>query len=246
MLTQNKPATFFLLCTVLFLVLWLTKKGPKKMSIALGPTPYGLTALCIDLRFQDEMQDFFDHYFGDNRFDNFILPGPGLALVGVESNYNAGTQAPTRQVPGGLASANYMTAWASVAVLARVIHGIVKLAIMDHEDCGYFANYFDGTRSMYYIDDSGTEQFYPSNVTYDSLTGRQQMQVSSYYLEQCKTLWATELFPTTNGPSDLTTAVGYSTASLGGTTMVGNVQIHSFFIYKNGTIIETGSPVVVS
>ena len=253
--TQNPYTAFFLGTTVFFLVLWLMRAKPRKMSTNLGAQPFGVTTLCIDLRFQDEMQEYFEGYFGNNRFNNYAIPGVGLALLG-SSSYNNAEATPAQTIsslsliPGALASANYMTAWASTMYISRILHSVTRIAIMDHEDCGYYANYFDGTRDMSYAVPDGEGGFSTftyaqgtSESNYNSLLGQRdkQMQVHSYYMEKSKYLWSQMLLPEI--PTDSTSigqAVGFNVPGVNFT----GVQIHTFYIYKDGRIIETGSPLV--
>jgi hypothetical protein len=142
-----------------------------------------------------------------------------------------------------------MTAWASTMYISRILHSVTRIAIMDHEDCGYYANYFNGSRDMsYVVSENGTftTQTYLSNTanaTYSNLLGQKdkQMQVSSYYMEKSKYLWSQLLLPQIpNTLTSIGSAVGFNVPGVD----FGGVLIHSFFIYKNGRIIETGEPLL--
>jgi hypothetical protein len=189
----NPTFVFFVSASIVFMVLWLTKKNDniiRIMSTDYASQPWAMAVSCIDLRFQDEMQAYFEKYFGNNRFDNFVIPGPGLALCGTNSEFNTLVDA-RAQNPGGLASSNYMQSFASTMVLARTIHTISRIAIMDHADCGYYGNYFNGVtpgRSMSAYTNGNTIITYNTNTSYNSLNSDQQFGVATYYMEQVKSL----------------------------------------------------------
>lgn len=247
---MNPAFVFFLSASIVFMVLWLTKKNDavvtRAMTTDLASQPWGLAVSCIDLRFQDEMQAYFEKYFGNNRFDNFIIPGPGLSLIGTSSVFNTLSDA-RAQSPGALASSNYMQAFASTAVLAKIIHTISRIAIMDHEDCGYYANYFNGLtsgRSMSAYTYGNAIITYGTNTSYNSLSPDQQFGVAAFYMEQAKSLWGTKLlYSATLAGSSLSSATSMTSAN---PTPLTGVLLHSFYVYRNGYISETFNPLTVT
>jgi hypothetical protein len=246
---MNPAFVFFLSASIVFMVLWLTKKNDavatRAMTTDLALQPWGLAVSCIDLRFQDEMQAYFEKYFGNNRFDNFIIPGPGLSLIGTSSAFNTLTDA-RAQNPGAIASSNYMQAFASTAALAKVIHTITRIAIMDHEDCGYYASYFNGLtagRSMSAYTYGNAIINYGTTTSYASLNTDQQFGVSAYYMEQVKSLWGTKLLYSATLQTN--SYLGSATSMTGAVPLTG-VMMHSFYVYRNGYISETFNPLTVT
>jgi hypothetical protein len=139
-----------------------------------------------------------------------------------------------------------MQAFASTMVLARTIHTISSIALMDHEDCGYYADYFNGTtsgRSMSALINGNTTITYNTSTSYTSLNPDQQFGVAAYYMEQAKSLWGRYLFySATNVP---TSHIATVTSITGGASLTG-VEIYSFFIYKNGFISQTLNPYTIT
>jgi hypothetical protein len=252
-LLANPGFVFFLSASIVFLVLWLTATGKtntviarRVMSTDYAGQPWGMATSCIDLRFQDEMQDYFEKLFGNNKFDNFVIPGPGLALIGTNSFFNTFDDQ-RAQSPGGFASSNYMQAFASTMVLARTIHTISSIVIMDHEDCGYYADYFNGTtsgRSMSALINGNTTITYNTSTSYTSLNADQQFGVAAYYMEQAKSLWGRYLF---YSATNVTTSHIHTVSSISNNApSLTGVQMYSFFIYKNGFISQTLNPYTIT
>jgi hypothetical protein len=175
------------------------------------------------------MNVFFNDTFGSTNYDNYIVPGVGLALDGI-TLYNL-----LGQDPGGLATENYMHAFASTVALAANLERIKKIALVDHEDCGYYANYFNGTRNMSFTS-NGIETH--TTLPYNDVN---QFHVSSYYMTKVKETWGA-LLPQLNNTSSLV----YDYAKLSSPTDFSGVTIRTFFAYKNGSVQEIGSAFTVS
>lgn len=220
---MDKVRIALFLTTLLFLFLWLLKKD-RDMSVAPVHTCTGFATSCMDYRFQNRMNVFFNDHFGSSNYDNYIVPGVGLALNGSNSFNETGL------IPGGLSTQNYTNAFASTAALAANLERIKRIVLVDHEDCGYYANYFNGTRNM-----SLTTNGVNTHTTrpYDEVS---QIQVSTYYLNQAKETWAT-LLPQLN---NITSTV-YQAAKLSSPIDFEGVTIRTFFAYRNNSVVEVGT-----
>ena len=86
---------------------------------------------CIDLRFIDEEQGFLMKKYGRDLYDSFVLPGASLALF--DRTWSA-----TILTESDLFDKSYYNAWCKTALIAKALHYIKKIAIVDHEECGYY------------------------------------------------------------------------------------------------------------
>jgi hypothetical protein len=238
-LLKDNPYIVLFFCTsVTFLVLWLTK-SLKKEYVGVTDKCVGQTTLCIDTRFQAPMQNYFKNYYATPYFNNYIVPGVTLALLGTQSSINptGGSTA----VGGGISTLNYMRAWVSSMAIARTLHSITSIAFMDHEDCGYFKAYFNGPNAMSYsnLSDPSIVGSWPGGKTYAQLTSVEQKQTHYYYLEQVKKLWGNGLLnSTTDNASGLMNFV--STGGFTSSQAFTGVELHTFYIDLKGNVDETG------
>lgn len=226
----------------MFLILFLTKEG-KEDDVKVGTTDkcVGQTTLCIDTRFQAPMQKHFKSVFGTPYFNNYIVPGVSLALLGTLTWNPSGATA----VGGGIASNHYMRGWVSSMAVARTLHSISTISFMDHEDCGYFKAFFSGTPGLSYttaVSPPYTPSSFASGQTYAALTSLQQKQVHTYYLEQLKVLYGNGLLNQTTGTTGaLMTDIGGTFVSSQNFT---GVTLRTYYIDLQGNINETGVPKV--
>jgi len=86
---------------------------------------------CIDLRFIDEEQGFLTKIYGRDLYDSFVLPGVGLAL------YDKYWQHDILET-GNLIDVGYYNSWWKTALIAKALHGIKTIVVIDHEECGYY------------------------------------------------------------------------------------------------------------
>ena len=224
----------------MFLILWATKEG-REEDVKVGTTDkcVGQTTLCIDTRFQAPMQKHFRSVFGTPYFNNYIVPGVSLALLGTTTWNPSGASA----VGGGIASLHYMRGWVSSMAVARTLHSISTISFMDHEDCGYFKAFFNGTPGISYttaLVAPFTGLSFASGQTYAALTSLQQKQVHTYYLEQLKTFYSNGILNnTTLTSTPLMTDIGGTFVSSRNFT---GVTLSSYYIDLQGNISEIGTP----
>jgi hypothetical protein len=116
--------------------------------------------------------------------------------------------------------------------LAKGIHDIRTVIIIDHEDCGYYSVYYNGTDHEI---PSEANTGASALTSYNDLTREQKFLLTSYTLEQVKTYYTTGL-----GRIDLTTTAGvdFPFSCLG-------IEIRTFYIYLGGRIVEVGQPAII-
>ena len=117
---------------------------------------------CMDLRFIDESQGFLTKKYGRDLYDSFILPGASFALF--DRNWS-GTSLDESQLIDKI----YYNAWFKTALIAKMLHNIKKIAIIDHEDCEYYKNLYVQknklpTEELSYIYDIDSKEKYTKMV----------------------------------------------------------------------------------
>jgi hypothetical protein len=238
---DNPYLTVFFGTTIMFMVLWLTRNVKRYDPVASSDKCVGQTTLCIDTRFQAPMQNYFRDYFATPYFNNYIVPGVSLALLGTSTIFNP-TGTPTA-VGGGINTLNYMRAWVSSMAIARTLHSISTIAFMDHEDCGYFKVFFNGGPGMSYSNLADPTQVFswPGGTRYSALTSVQQQQTHYYYLEQVKNLWSNGMLNRTTNSLDIYMADWTNAGTFQSSQGFTGVQLQTFYIDLNGNISKSGA-----
>ena len=101
--------------------------------------PRAFTVSCMDLRFVDEAHLLFETRYSRDCYDNYVVPGPGLAL------------APRADVDGDYSSLHdetFFAAFKKAWAFARKLHGATTIAITDHDGCGYYGVHMRGYQRM--------------------------------------------------------------------------------------------------
>jgi hypothetical protein len=125
--------TVLLVCAVIFLA--GLKLGSLKFiqttQYPLGGVQRAFCTSCIDMRFVDESNSFFQARYGDNAYDSYVVPGPALALYSVS---------------GGLFASDFRLAWTRALSISMLVNSSEVVTLLDHEYCGYFrASYTNKT-----------------------------------------------------------------------------------------------------
>ncbi len=90
---------------------------------------------CIDLRFVDTKISFLNDEFGLHSYDIFATPGPSLAL----SDPLDATDPQHALLPGYVSS--FSNAWRSGLEISQAVNSTTQVALLDHENCGFFNLY---------------------------------------------------------------------------------------------------------
>lgn len=97
--------------------------------------PLTFATTCYDLRFKDEEHGFLTKIYGKDLYDSFILPGTSLALF--DRNWSSKAYDEV-----SLIDKAYYNSWCKTLLIAKTIHNIKTIAIVDHEDCDYYKNIY--------------------------------------------------------------------------------------------------------
>jgi carbonic anhydrase len=95
---------------------------------------------CMDYRFIQSTADLLERLEYEKAYDYFILAGASLG-------YNAGPQ-------------DWRQTWLDHIHLAKQLHNIQEIIIVEHEDCGYYKQYY-GTNDTFGMHLYNVRQFVP-------------------------------------------------------------------------------------
>jgi carbonic anhydrase len=99
---------------------------PKHNVLVLG---------CMDLRLTDNLLDFLNFDNLQNRYDHVILAGTSLLCT--QKNKNLLKKDPATSY------ANWRQVFYDHLSVAKTLHGIEDVYIVEHQDCGAYKNFLD-------------------------------------------------------------------------------------------------------
>lgn len=98
-----------------------------------------LVLSCMDLRLTDNLVDFLEHDNLQNRYDHFILAGASLLCCEDNRSYF---------LPGSFEKyAHWKKALEDHLELAVALHQIKDVYIIEHQDCGAYAQLLDSDKA---------------------------------------------------------------------------------------------------
>jgi hypothetical protein len=117
-------------------IIRLPSQHDTNYPAARGPV---LLLSCMDLRCMDEIVQFMDHDGLTNRYDHVILAGAALGATGVSGKYP-----------------HWSDTFDNHLKIAYDLHHIKDVYILEHRDCGAYAEFL-GRKGSFEYDDSAIE-----------------------------------------------------------------------------------------
>jgi hypothetical protein len=136
---MDVSSTVVVLCFVALAIFLAKAYGSTTVLPEYPPagTRRAFCTTCIDLRFVDTKITFLNNEFGIHSYDIFAAPGPSLAL----SDPADATDPQHAALPGYVSS--FSNAWRSGLEISQAVNSTTQVALLDHENCGFF-NLYNG------------------------------------------------------------------------------------------------------
>jgi len=147
--------------SLIFIIATSGIKYPLTYSTA---SPIGLGVTCMDLRFAETNHLFLRQKYGTHSYDNFVVPGPALALgksinvsgpttSSVDPEINTLLYAKLVDGTGAtLVDETFYNAFIKAFQISAIVNDSEELVLIEHEDCGYYnavaAGSFNSTHTM--------------------------------------------------------------------------------------------------
>lgn len=165
------------IATLVALVILIVKTYEKTLpSYPPAGARRAFCTTCIDLRFVETEFAFLDTEFGLHSYDIFAAPGPSYALSdpSLLVGFTHGVNTPIPKPPFADA---FHDAWQRGLSVSQLVNTTSQVALVDHENCGYY-NFYPG----YQDGDYATRKYIQF----------QQMSTTLNYLKTLPTQYETE------------------------------------------------------